>query len=162
MTATAPSKLKLRTFDPSDFPIVWSWIGKNYWKVADDYSPKTMREFVDSQIERGSKNLGVYSGNELVGMLVCDPLSPVVCEGHAYFKRSFLGRENTAPAVWMGIQWAFDQGFKKMTSPVFERNRLMVRLLTQLGGVQEGFFRGHTTQQGKPVNVLYFSFFKEG
>jgi len=160
-TATKPM-IELRDFDPSDWPVIWKWIERYYWKVADDYAPKTLREFVDASIRRGSRNFGVYRDGELGGLIMFDQLSPILCECHIYFKRSFWGWGTTVPALRLAHAWATGPGgYKKGTSPVFESNRLMVRLLEHLGAVQEGFFRNHTTQRGKPVNVLYFSIFKE-
>lgn len=153
----------LRPFEKADWPICWRWITPHLSTLLHDDGPQTQRQFVDSHIERGSRNFGVYRDSELVGLFICDHVSPMLCEAHVYFKRSFLGRENTIPALRLGIEWAFtDGGYHKITSPVFESNRLMIRALKELGAVQEACFRAHVRQNGQPVDVLYFSIFKEG
>lgn len=155
------ARISLQKFDDADWPIIWKWIEGYYWKVADDYAPKTMQAFVDSQRVRGSKNLGVYKGSELVGLIMFDHLSPVLCECHIYFKRSFWGHENTLPALQLAYDWALNKtNYEKCTVPVFESNRLIIQVLRKFGAVQEGFFRNHTHQRGKPVNVLMFSMFR--
>lgn len=159
---TAKAPIELRPFDSADWPVIWRWIERYYFKVADDYAPKTLREFVDASIRRGSKNFGVYKNGELGGLIMFDHLSPMLCECHVYFKRSFWGWETTVPALRLAYRWAVTEGgYKKCTSPVFESNRLMIRLMEHLGFVQEAFFRNHTMQRGKPVNVVYLSLFRE-
>lgn len=161
MTATAPAPtIELRGWNSADWPICWSWLNRYYWKVADDYAPKTLQEFVDASISRGSRNFGVYRNGELGGLIMFDRLSPYLCECHVYFKRSFWGWATTVPALQLARRWATTEGgYSKCTSPIFESNQLMVKLAERLGFIQEAFFRAHTTQRGKPVNVLYFSYF---
>jgi RimJ/RimL family protein N-acetyltransferase len=111
---------------------------------------------------RNSRNLAVYRDGELVGLVIFDHITPVVCECHIYFKRSFWGRERTIPALRLAYQWAERAGYEKMTSPVLATNRLMIGLLKRLGAVQEGHFRAHTRQNGRPVDMEYWSIFKGG
>lgn len=156
------SKIELLPFSPSDWPICWRWLQPHLSTLLHDHGPQTQREFVDSHIERGSRNFGVYRDSELVGLFICDHVSPIVAEAHCYFKRSFYGRENTIPALRLGLDCAWSLAYKKVTSPVFKTNRLMIRALKELGAVQEACFKAHVRQNGQPVDVLYFSFFREG
>ena len=129
---------------------------------AKDYAARERTARAAFQAKLFDPTRGVYRDGELGGLIMFDRLSPILCECHVYFKRSFWGWATTVPALRLAYAWATGPGgYKKGTSPVFESNRLMVRLLEHLGAVQEGFFRNHTTQRGKPVNVLYFSIFKE-
>ncbi len=154
--------IELREIDPTELPIVYSWTKRTPRLFTDD-SPKTLTEFVDHYMRIDSTNGGVYRDGELVGLFVCVHFAKTLCEAHVFFKRSFLGWENTCPALRLGIQWAFNVGgYRKVGAPVLESNRLMVRLLEHLEGTQEAFFRAHVARDGKPLNVLYFSFFREG
>jgi RimJ/RimL family protein N-acetyltransferase len=161
MSFVGQSKLELLPFPPEDWPIIWKWLRKSKLSLTHDDGPHTEREFVDSHIERESLNLGVYSSGKLVGLFICDHVSSVVCEAHCYFKPSFWGWKNTVRALHLGIDVAFNErGYQKITSPVLESNRLMIRLLEHIGAVREGRFIAHARQNGKPVNVCFYSIFR--
>lgn len=162
MVATAKPTITLREFDSADWPIIWKWIEGYYWSVADDYAPTTMHAFVESQRRRGSKNLAFYRGNELVGLIMFVALNPYLCECHIYFKRSFWGRENTIPALRLAHEWIHrETNFQKCSMPIFANNRHVVRVLREFGAEQEAHLRAHTTQRGKPIDVLMFALFRE-
>lgn len=158
--ATAKARIELRPFDLSDLPVVYRWI-KNQRNLFCDDGPQNERDFVDDQLSRESTNFAVYRDRELVGLLICDRESSVVCQAHCYFKRSFWGWENTAAALRLGMDWAFNEaGYDQITSPVFENNRLMIRLLEHLGAVREPVYAGCVRQNGYPVLVLNYTLYR--
>src|SRR5689334_10842981 len=107
-------ELQLRPFNNADLPIIFEWI-KQKPSLFFDHSPRTITEFVDDLMKRESRNFGVYRGEELVGLFICDHVNPTVCEAHVYFKRSFLGHKNTLPALKSGVDLARKLGYKKIT-----------------------------------------------
>jgi RimJ/RimL family protein N-acetyltransferase len=155
-------RISLRPFDPSDLPIAWYWIKDYYWRVADDYAPQNERDFIKHQLGRDSVRAGVYRDGELGGLMICEGISPVLCEGHCYFKKGFWGWETTLPALHCALKAAWALGYDKMICPVFAKNRLMARLLVEIGAIPEAFLQSHTRQHGQPVDVVYFSLFREG
>lgn len=159
--ATAQSKIELRDFPAEDFPIIWRWLQKYKAVLFHDDGPQTEREFVDKHLARGSRNFGVYCEGQLVGLFICDHVTPFLCEAHVYFKQSFFGWKNTCAALLAGIQWAFTEGgYEKIGARVMESNRAMIALLEHLGAQQEARFVAHARQNGQPVNVVYYSIFK--
>ena len=159
--AQAP-RIELRQWDPSDWPIVWHWIKSYYWRVADDYAPRNERDFIADQMARGGLQAGVYRDGELGGVVICERVSPVLCEGHCYFKKTFWGWHTTLPALNYAFQGAWKLGYEKVVCPVLEKNRLMRSLLQALGAVQESHYRAQTRQHGEPIDVVHYSVFKEG
>lgn len=169
MQPARAARITLKPWDNSDWPLAWSWIEQFYYRVADDESPKTQREFVDEQLRSDSVNFGVYRDGVLGGWIGGPILSPTLCEGHCLFKKgtspsnSFWGRSTTVPAVLQAAAWMWALGIRRIICPVFEPNRLMIGLLEHIGATRdeeapEGL-KTTTTRQGKPTNVIYYSLY---
>lgn len=168
--ARAP-RIIVKPWDESDWPLAWRWIGEYYFRVADDEAPKTQSEFVSKQMGRPATSFGVYRDGSLGGLVSFDILSPTLCEGHCLFKKgrsaadSFWGRSTTVPAIVQALQWMWVLGIERIICPVFESNRLMAKLLEQLGAVRDAEppagAKSRTVRQGRPVNVLYYSLYPD-
>lgn len=149
-------------FPPADIPRVWQWLEPFRARVSDDFSPKTMDEFVRWFMAQSDvmKTWGVYRSGELGGVISFQQVSPVVGTAHATFKKTFWGHGTTIPA----LQMAFAEMFEivpKVSSPVFQANKAMLGLLAKMGARREGLLEGHTLQGGKPVNLVMVGCFKD-
>lgn len=162
MQAEPPrSVITIEPFDPSDFPLVYSWCTKFWDSVCDDDIPGDEVNFVNFKMMQGSINLAVYRDDQLGGMLSCGPVNSWVTQAHCIFRKEAWGSEFTIPALQLGIDFAFEKlGYKKIISMVYEHNARMRALLEKLGAKQEGFHVAQTRQNGKPVNMVSYGIFK--
>lgn len=148
-------------FPPEDVPRIWTWMEPFRWRVSDDFSPKTLADFIPyfRALEARGKSWAVYRGDELGGVLNYEQVSPVVGSFHCIFKKAFWGRGTTAAAVTAALPEMFER-CQKMVVPVVVGNHSMLSLLTALGGSREGVLKGQSRRDGKPVDIALMSFFK--
>ena len=148
-------------FPAEDIPRIWAWTDPFRWRISDDFSPKTLAEFIPffrALVERG-RSWAVYVGGELGGVINYEQASPIVGSFHCIFKRSFWGRNTTATALRMAFPEMFAM-CEKLTIPVVTGNRSMISLLTSLGATKEGVLKAHTRRDGKPVDLALMAFHK--
>ena len=160
----ADSVLRLeRPFPEYALPRVWTWIEDFRHRVADDFSPKTLAEFMLHWREREPfrKTWGVWRGEDLGGLIVFEAWQPGVGTSHALFKRSFWGRSTTLAALELVYAELFESGVRKVVSFPFRGNNAIIALGKSLGAVSEGVLKRQTLRDGKPVDVLVLSLFKE-
>lgn len=142
-------------------PRAWGWLEKVRNRVADDYGPKTVDQWVDQEIGAEGKTWGVWRDGELGGMLSFRQLSPWLGVGHCTFRKDFWGRATTRPAVEQALKEIFDSGIGKLTFAVFSDNAAIRSLLSEFGASSEGTLRGHTMRQGKPVDMTMLAIFAD-
>lgn len=151
-------------FPAEDIPRIWAWIEPFRWRVSDDFSPKTLAEFVvhfRGVAERAAKTWAVYVSGELGGVITYERLSPVVGTAHATFKKSFWGQKTTLPAIDEAVNEMLADR-PKLSLPVIEGNKAMMGLLKKLGATQEGVLKAHTLRDGKPLDLVLMALFRKG
>lgn len=163
-TAVGADVLRLTApFPEYALPRVWTWIEDFRHRVVDDYSPKSLSEFVRHWKEREPfrKTWAIWRGEDLGGLVIYEPWQPGVGTSHALFKRSFWGREVTRAALEQVYGEIFDSGTRKVVSFPFRDNAAIIALGKSLGAVTEGVLKGQTLRNGEPVDVVILSLFKE-
>lgn len=166
---TAPTLLPVKVevvepFPPYAVPRLWSWSQEFFNRVADDYAPKTLEQFVKNWEEKareGRRTWGVLRDGELGGMVCSTRISPVLADAHCIFKRSFWGHQTTAEALRMVFDQIFESGAEKICSTAFRTNHALFGLVKKLGFQREGMLRSHTRQSGEPVDVAIVGLLKE-
>ena len=144
-------------------PRVWNWIQDFRDRVADDYSPKTMAEFMAHWEERGPlrRTWAVWRNEDLGGIVIFEPWQPGVGTSHAIFKRSFWGRATARRALELVYREIFESGVRKVVNFPFKGNNAIIALGKSLGAVTEGVLRGQTMRHGQPADVVVLSLFRE-
>lgn len=149
-------------FPLADIPRVFAWMEPFRARVSDDFSPKTMTDFIEwwgRQEAAGMKTWGVYRSGELGGVISFQQISPVVGTAHCTFKKTFWGSATTSEALRLAFAEMFEI-VPKVSSPVFQTNKAMLGLLVKMGAKKEGVLEAHTMQNGKPVNLVMIGCFK--
>jgi len=163
-TAVGADVLRLEApFPEYALPRVWTWIEDFRHRVADDFSLKSLGEFMRHWEERRPfrKSWGVWRGKELGGLVIYEPWQPGVGTSHALFKRSFWGRNVTRAALEQVYGELFDSGVRKVVSFPFRGNNAIIALGKSLGAVSEGLLKAQTLREGQPIDVVILSLFKE-
>jgi RimJ/RimL family protein N-acetyltransferase len=145
-------------------PRVWSWIQDFRQRVTDDFSPRTLTEFVAQWAELAPtrKTWGVWRDGELGGLIVWEPWPmPGIGVSHALFKREFWGRATTHTALVSVYRELFDGGVRKILGFPFRSNHAIVGLGKALGARTEGVLRQQTLQGGRPVDLVILGLLKE-
>lgn len=144
-------------------PRVWNWIQDFRDRVADDYSPKTMAEFMAHWEERSPlrRTWAVWRNEDLGGIVIFEPWQPGVGTSHAIFKRSFWGRATTRRALELVYREIFESGIRKVCNFPFRKNNAIIALGKSLGMRTEGVLRGQTLQHGQPADLVVLSLFRE-
>jgi RimJ/RimL family protein N-acetyltransferase len=151
-------------FPDWSLPRVWSWIQDFRQRVTDDFSPRTLDEFVAQweQLKPLRRTWGVWRGAELGGLVVWDPWPvPGVGVSHALFKREFWGRGTTKRALELVYGELFAGGARKILGFPFASNHAIIGLGKSIGAKTEGVLRKQTLQLGKPVDVVVLGLLKE-
>lgn len=144
-------------------PRIWIWTQEFRWRVADDFGPKTLEEFVEKwrERERVQQNWAVYRGEELGGVITVCPMSPVVVTVHCVFKKSFWGSETTLRALRLLYTEVFKGDCTKVLSFAFRDNSQLLGLARRLGAKKEGVLRKQTRRNGKPTDMIAIGLLKE-
>lgn len=143
------------------WPSVWHWIQPFQSRIADDYGPKTLKEFVDMHLQMEAHTWGVYRDGELGGLICIEKRTPVLAQTHLIFKKSFWGRATTETAIREVYDRVFQDGVLKIGSYVFQNNHAIISLAKAIGAREEGVLRNQTMQNGKPVNMVALGLLKE-
>jgi hypothetical protein len=153
--------IELHPWQASDWPALYTWALPVWSRFGDDFTSRDLGCFVDAMAQRVGpldRHWGVYRDGELGGWLAEAHVNPVVCQGHALFKRSFFGRETTSRAIQLGIEKSWQRGYRKVWMLVFSDNSAIIRTIREdLGGVYEGTLLAQTQRDGKPVNMDSFA-----
>jgi RimJ/RimL family protein N-acetyltransferase len=122
-------------FPQHSLPLVWQWAQSFRDRVADDFAPKTLDEWMLAEFHRPAahRTWAVHRGDELGGFVVCEPWNPVCVSMHVVFKKSFWGRGTTERALRQIITQVFDK-HRTIIAVIFADNHGMRSLLRRLGG----------------------------
>jgi len=142
-------------FPDFSLPRVWYWLQEFRSRVADDFAPQTMAEFIEQWRSRPEqRSWAVSRDGELGGLVTFQPENTVTGVTHCLFKKSFWGHETTVPALRLVYGQIFSEGFNKVCSLAFRDNVQILHLARVLGGDKEGVLREHTLRGGKPVDMM--------
>jgi len=152
-----------KPFPDYALPRVWSWIQAFRKRVTDDFSPKTLEEFVEQweSLKDTRQTWGVWRGGELGGMVSAEPWGPGIVVSHALFKREFWGSATTRRALELIYKDLFDSGVRKIMGFPFASNHAIISLGKSIGARTEGVLHGQTMQNGKPVDLTLLGLLKE-
>lgn len=125
------------------WPRVWGWLNAVRSRVADDWAPSTIEEFVDQQVAHeadGRISFGVMRGSELGGLIVCQRAhaQAISADVHFLFKKSFFGRSHTTPALTQAFDLLFDGGLLTLRGEVFYDNSSIRAVMRDLGAQEYG------------------------
>jgi RimJ/RimL family protein N-acetyltransferase len=150
-------------FPTEAWPRVWFWMDAFRGRVTDDFSPKSIEEFVagaiaSSEIE-GVTTWGVWRGDELGGMVSIRRLDARVATAQSLFKSQFWGEsEDALRQVYAEV---FASGIEKLCSQAFPDNHQILALAQGLGAEVEGRLRRQTVRGGKPADILELGLLQE-
>jgi RimJ/RimL family protein N-acetyltransferase len=153
-----------RGFPISFAPRVWAWTEPFQNRVRDDFSARTIEQFLEeweAAEARGRESWSVSRDGELGGVIQCTRYSPILADIHCVFKPSFWGQATTKPAMERVLGEIFSTGALKVTSSPFRDNAAVIGLLKNLGGKTEAVLEGHTIRGGRLVDVVIISVTKE-
>ena len=138
-------------------PRVWAWTQQFRDRVADDFGPQTLDEFVQ-QWERdavaGRRTWIVLRDGEMGGVITSRKISPMVADAHCIFKREFWGQGTTAEALRLVFEQVFLSGVEKISAMTFADNHALLGLVKRLGFEREGLLRSQTKRNGVAADVV--------
>lgn len=145
-------------------PRIWGWVQTFRDKVADDYAPKTIHDFVEDFRRKelnGQRSWAVIRDGEMGGVIQSEAISPGVRSIHAMFKREFWGHATTLPALRQACDQIFANDVRKLVALIFVDNGASINIAMSLGGVREGTLRAETIRNGEPVDVAIVGIHRE-
>lgn len=144
-------------FPAFHMPRVWVWTQEFRSRVADDFGPKSLEEFMavqQARVAAGLRSWGVYRGGELGGLVTFEPTSPICGAAHCIFKKSFWGHETTVEAMRLVFDEVFASGVRKILSLAFADNVQLMYAVRLLGFQKEGVLRKQTQRGGELVDMM--------
>ena len=149
-------------FPFESLPRVWHWIEGFRHKVADDFSPQTLEEFIAYEAARWKeqRTWAIYADDELGGLVTCERLSPWCGAPHLLLKPDFQGRGYGPVALRRALGEMFASGLGMLEFRVIARNLAMGSLLTSLGATRDGRLRNRTLVGGVPTDVWLYGLTK--
>jgi len=138
-------------------PRVWVWTQEFRSRVADDFGPQSLEEFMRLQEARaamGLRSWGVYRQNELGGIVTFEASSPICGAAHCIFKKSFWGHDTTVEAMRLVFDEVFGGGIEKILSLAFADNVQLLYAVRLLGFQKEGVLRKQTQRGGELVDMM--------
>lgn len=145
-------------------PRAWVWIEEFRHRVADDFAPNTLDEFIAqwrAGAAVGTKSWAVIRDDEIGGVITARRLSPIVADAHCIFARRFWGRETTLASLRLVFDELYRDGVEKIISLVFKDNHGVIGIIKALGGTVEGRLARHTLRGGKRVDMVPIGILKE-
>jgi RimJ/RimL family protein N-acetyltransferase len=158
--------MKIELISPFPFealPRVWGWIAGFRQKVADDFAPQTLGDFVAHMASRWGhqKTWAIAGDGELGGLIIFERLSPWRGTAHVILKPDFQGRGIAVKACRQAVREMFqEKGIGKLEFQALAGNLAVGSLLTNIGAKREGTFEGHTLSGGKPRDVWMYGLTK--
>lgn len=155
----SPSKAFVTIAEPFPehaLPRLWKWAEDSRHQMADEFSPKTLDEFVthwERLVHSGHRSWAVFADGELGGALTSRRLNPMLADIHAVFKRTLWGRGVAVEAFRLVLSELFNDGVLKISSACFADNHAVLGLVGKLGFEREARLRKHTFRDGKLVDM---------
>ena len=150
-------------FPEHALPRVWVWANELRDRVADDFAPKDLDTFMELWFERmaaGARSWAVSKGNEIGGVIIVEPQTPIVATTHCIFKRTFWGTATTLPALAHVYREVFEK-YHKILSFCFADNSQILGLARKLGAEKEGVLREQNLRNGKFVDMMAIGLLKQ-
>jgi RimJ/RimL family protein N-acetyltransferase len=141
-------------FPAAAWPRVWQWVSDFRSRVADDFAPKTLEDFVAQQLASSGRTWATYRDGELCGMVSFEPVSPVSGLTHCLFRKDFWGRNTTREALRLVYTEIFAGGCHKVFGTPFRDNNAMISLARSIGFQREGVLREQTKRGGVFVDMV--------
>jgi RimJ/RimL family protein N-acetyltransferase len=145
-------------------PRIWRWIEPFREKLSNDFSPKTLAEFLQAKGPRWDKmrTWAVYGDGELGGLIEFEKLDPWIGTAHFLLKPEFQRQGLSIRAARIAAADIFDhEGIGKLSFQIPSGNMGIGSLLINLGAKREGRLEGHTLCGGKPTDMLVYGLSKE-
>lgn len=158
--------MNIRVESPFPFealPRVWKWLETFRAKVADDFSPATLDEFVSAMARKWDvqKSWAVYRDEELGGLITFERLSPWLGTAHMILKPDFQGKGIAVKACRIAIGEMFNFGVGKLAFFPLSGNLAIGSLLVNIGARREGTLIGQTLSGGKPTDMWVYGLSKQ-
>lgn len=144
-------------------PRVWGWVSSFRDRITDDFSPKTLEDFLlmkATQFER-NRTWAIYGDGELGGLIEFERFSPWIGQGHFLLKPEFQRKGISIKAARVASAEVFKMGVGKVIFQHMTNNMALGSLLINLGAVREGTLKNHTLCAGKPVDMALYGLSKE-
>jgi len=145
-------------------PRVWRWIEPFKEKLSDDFSPKDESSFLAFMAKKWQqqKTWAVRGDGELGGLIQFERLTPWLGTAHFLLKPEFQRKGLSIKAARIAAAAIFEnEGVGKLTFNPFAGNLAIGSLLINLGSKREGTLQGHTTRDGKPIDMWLYGLTKE-
>ncbi len=157
--------MEIRVESPFPFaalPRVWRWIESFHAKVADDFAPKTLSDFVRHMGAKWGqqKTWAIYGDGELGGLITFERLNPWLGTAHMLLKPELQGRGLAVRALRVAFGEMFQQGIGKLVFFVLAGNLAVGSLVINVGAKREGTLEGHTLSDGRPRDVWVYGLSK--
>ena len=144
-------------------PRVWRWIEQFRAKVADDFAPRNLAQFMESMASQwdGQTSWAVLADGELGGLITYLKLSPWVGTAHCLFKPEFQAKGIAFKACHQAVSEMFATGIGKLVFYPMAGNLAIGSLVCSLGAKREGTLVAQTIVDGKPADILIYGLTKE-
>lgn len=159
--------MNIRIESPFPFealPRLWRWMEPFRSKVADDFSPKTLDEFILSMVTKWDtqKTWAVYADSEMGGLVSFEKFSPWVGTAHFMLKSQFQRKGISIVAARLAAAEIFEsEGVGKLVFHPLSGNLAIGSLLANLGAKREGTLVGHTLLNGEPTDMWVYGLSKK-
>lgn len=157
--------VELRPFPFEALPRVWGWMEGFRAKVADDFAPQTLGQFLTVMADKWEhpdfKAWSISADGELGGMITFERVSPWLGTAHLLLKPNFQGKGVSIVALRRAFAQMFDLGIGKLAFYPLGNSLAVGSLLVNLGARREGKLVSHTLVGGKPADVNLYGLLKE-
>ena len=159
--------MNIRVESPFPFealPRVYRWYQTFREKIADDFAPKTLDEFIQSQLMKWDQqqSWAIYGDGELGGLITFERINPWLGTATILLKPDFHGRGIAVKAATVAIGEMFQQpGIGKVDFFLLAGNKAIGSLLITIGAKREGTLESHTLREGKPADLWVYGLTKQ-
>jgi RimJ/RimL family protein N-acetyltransferase len=153
----------IKPFPFESLPRVWKWCSDFRQKVADDFGPKTMDEFITHMrsVWDRQKSWAIYNDGELGGLITFERVTPWLGTAHVLLKPDFQGKGIAVQACRQAVGEMFEEGIGKLSFYPLGGNLAIGSLLVNIGAKREGTLEGQTLSNGKPIDIWMYGLTKE-
>jgi len=157
-------KIDVRSPFPFEaLPRIWLWGATFRAKVADDFAPQTLEEFMFKAAEGWErlKTWAIYADEELGGWIAFEKITPWLGTAHLLLKPEHQARGIAVRACKIAIAEMFATGVGKLSFYPLAGNLAIGSLLINLGAKREGTLVGQTLVSGKPTDIWLYGLNRE-
>lgn len=144
-------------------PRVWRWIEQFRSKVADDFTPKSLPQFMEAMAAQWDQQTSwaVLADGELGGLITFQRLSPWLGTAHCLFKPDFQAKGIAFKACHAAVAEMFALGIGKLAFYPLQGNLAIGSLVCALGAKREGTLVAQTLVDGQPADILVYGLTKD-